>query len=489
MITRRFRLAGRVRIAIREGDRLVRVFPWQKNLILDQGLDKFAAMPFNQVFTNCCIGTGSNPTSRDPGAAVTATISGSTLTASSAVFTSADLDGDVVFNSGQRFKIQSIVGASPSAQVTTFQSGTLATATHFVIQYTNQAILAGEVQRTGTLMGMPGANGTTINQANVIFQRTFLFDFEADPITYTEVGFSDQPTAGANLFSRVVLATPVSLSGPSAAIPSGQRLQVTYQLTVNFDYGQGPGVFFPGRTSVTIPVTNLPVNYSIWNYAASGSQTGQLAVTVQGFCPALIGSTITISGSSVSGYNGTFVVLDSASLTDSTHGLSTVLSLQVAYSATATGGTLTIPMTGAFFRGNQGVWVVNAGGLSSAPSPSLDAFWGQGEPSVAGNAWASPLIAQGSNGTPAALDQTQVYSVQTILQPYTAGSFHLDRIGNIPIGTLINNPNAGPVPVVSFGYGYPDQTNQVETWVWDQPHALAQGSTLGLTFRMSWSRS
>jgi hypothetical protein len=474
-----YRLEGRLQVAIREGNRVVKKFPWQKNLLLDQGLDKIATMPFNEVFANCCAGTGSNPTGRDPHA--TATISGQNLTASAAVFTTSDLDTDVVFSTGQRFKIQSLTGAAPTAQVTTFQSGTIATATPFTLQYTNQSILAGEVVRTSQCLQSPGANSSTVLAAGISLQRTFLFPFEADPITYTEIGFSDQPLAGANLFSRIALATPISLSGPSAEIPSGQQLQVTYQLTINFDYGQGPGVFFPGRTAVTIPVTNLPVQYSIWQYAASTSQPNNvLAITVQGACPALIGESVTIAGSSVTAYNGSWEVLDSIQLTDNTHGISTVLSLNLGYTTTATGGTLTIPLTGAFFRGNQGIYLVNSGGLSTAPSPTADPFNAYGEPSVAGDVWASPLIAQGNNGAPAALDPGGVYSALSQLQPYTAGSFHLDRIGNVQIGS--------PPIVISFGYGYPDQTNQIQTWVWDQPHALVLNSSLSFTFRMSWSR-
>lgn len=473
-------LKGRVRVAVREGDHIVRDFGWQDNLILDQGLDKLAIMPINQVFQACCCGTGSNPTGRNPN--TTATISGTTLTAAVATFTTADLDSDCVFASlGLRFKIEQIL--SPT-QVTLFTSGSIPTATAFTIEYTNQAILAGEVKRSTSYLTSPGGCGSIINPGNIVLWRTFLFSPETTEITYTELGFSDSSAAGANLFSRVVLATPISLVGPQAALPSGQLLQVTYQLTVGFDYGQGAGNFFAGRTPATINVTNLPILFSIWQYATSTTQPGYLAVTMAGNVPAIVGENVVVSGASVAGYNGTWQVLDSTQINDTTHGQSTTLSLAVPWTAAATGGQVTIPLTGGFFRGNQGIWLIGTVGQQTMPPDPNDTFLAYGEPSVAGQAWASSVggdLLTGGNNAPSRIDPTLVSTVNCVLNPYTAGSFFLDRIADIVIN---NAPN-----VNSFGYGIADLTNQIETWVWDQPHALLIGSTLALTIRVSWGRT
>lgn len=473
-------LKGRVRVAVRQGEKIVRDYGWQDNLILDQGLDKLAIMPFNAVFTACCCGTGSNPTGRNPNAS--ATISGTTLTAAGANFTTTDLDGDCVFASlGQRFKIEQIL--SPT-QVTLFTSGSIATATPFTIEYTNQAILAGEVKRTEVYLTTPGACGYLINPGNVVLWRTFLFDPETTEITYTEVGFSDATVAGPNLFSRVVLATPVSLSGPQAALPSGQQLQVTYQLTVGIDYGQGAGNFFSGRTPATINVTNLPILFSIWQYANSTTLPGNVAVTMAGNVPAIVGESVVVAGSTVAGYNGTWQVLDSTQITDTTHGVSTTLSLAVPWTAAASGGTVSIPVTGGFFRGNPGIWLIGNIGQQIPPPDTADFFWGYGEPSVAGQAWAADVGGEqltGANNAPTRIDPSLLSTVNCVLKPYTPGSFLLDRIADIIIA---NDPN-----VYSFGYGIPDLTNQIETWVWDQPHALLVGSTLALTIRVSWGRT
>ena len=49
--------------------------------------------------------------------------------------------------------------------------------------------------------------------------------------TYSEIGFSNTLTAGANLNSRIKLASPVSLQTPTAERP-GQQMRVTYSLAV-----------------------------------------------------------------------------------------------------------------------------------------------------------------------------------------------------------------------------------------------------------------
>jgi hypothetical protein len=473
-------LKGRVRVAVRQDGRVVKDYGWQDNLILDQGLDKIATMPFNQAFVACCCGTGSNPTGRNPN--TTATISGTALTAAAATFSVADLDADCVFASlGLRFKIEAFTDAQ---HVTLFTSGSVPTATPFTIEYTNQAILEGEAKRTTTYLVTPGACGYLLNPGNIVLWRTYLFIPEETEVTYTELGFSDSSAAGPNLFSRVVLATPVSLIGPTAALPSGQQLQVTYQITIGIDYGNGPGNFFSGRTPTTLTVTNLPIQFSIWQYANSTTLPGNLAITMAGNVPAIVGESIIVAGASVAGYNGTWTILDSTQITDTTHGQSTTLSLAVPWSAAATGGSATIPLSGQFFRGNQGLWLIGTIGQQIPPPTAPDFFWAYGEPSNAGEAWASSIGGTeitGGNGAPSRIDPDFLSTVDCVLQPYSPGSFYLDRIANIVIS---NSPN-----VFAFGYGIADLTNQIETWTWNQPHALLIGSTLALTIRVSWGRT
>jgi hypothetical protein len=473
-------LKGRVKIGVLDGNgELVRSYPWQDNLILDQGLDKIATVLYNQLFAACCCGTGTQVTNRNPN--TTATVAGTALTAAAAAFSNADLDADVVFSSGQRFKITAYIDPQ---HVTLYTSGTIATATAFTVQYTGQATLGNELKRTVNCSQVPGANLSAVGDASITLQRTFIFTPEVAAITYSEVGFSDQTVAGPNLFSRILLAQPVSLLGPQSQIPSGQALQVTYQLIISFDFGSGPGIFVPGSTRSTIPITNLPIQFSIWQYAKSSTQLNQLAISVTGTVPVIIGESVIVAGASVAAYNGTWTILDSINFTDPTNGLSTLMSLGVAWSATATGGTVTIPMTGMFFRGNLGIYLVNQFGQSAAP-PSDDTFLGVGEPSIVGRIWCSSLgpAYMGTNGAPTYLDPTTVDVADVAPAPvYNNGDYYLDQIADIVIGNSQLNVN-------SFGYGNPDRTNQIITYCWDQPHALLPGSSLQLTFRMSWNRS
>jgi len=484
-----FGLGGRVQVAVLDAatGRVMRKLPWQTNLILDQGMDMIASMLFNQTFTNCAAGTGSAATDQSSGT-TTATVSGTTITASTAFFTTTMINADVLFPGNVRFKILSLGGASPSATATLKTAGTIASATAFTVQYVTQATLSTEVKRSGIYSAAPGANEAIVAPGSVTLQRTFAFTPETTNITYTEIGLSPNSSAGPNLFSRILLATPVSLQGPSALLPSGQALQVTYQLTVSFDYGSGAGNFFSGVNTGTIAVTNLPVVFPITKYANSATIPGQLAVTVTGNMPAVVGQNVTLAGSSL--YNGNWQVLDVSSITDPTHGASTVVSLSVSYSSAPaiTSDNLTTPLTGGFFRSCQGIYLIGPTGQSTPPTPTADAFLGFGEPgiSVMGwepQAWAAPAGPSllGGNGAPVSIDPSKIYTVTCLPNAYTNGNFFLDQVANITIGT--------PPAISSFGFGLPDQTNQIETYFWNGPQGLVVNSTLSITFRSSWARN
>jgi len=487
-------LEGRVRLSVIDPDsgRVFRKFPWQKNLILDQGMDMVPTTLFNGLFTACAAGTDTSPTDQASGS-VTATVSGTTITASAPFFTTAMVASDVLFPGNIRFKILSLGGASPSATATLKTAGTIASATAFTIQYVTQAALGTEVKRSSIYATDPDANQAIVSPGSVTLQRTFVFSPESTNITYTELGLSPNPNPGPNLFSRILLAAPVSLQGPSALLPSGQALKVTYQLLVSFDYGSGAGNYFSGVNTGTVPVTNLPVAFPITKYANSGTVPGTLAVTVTGSMPAIVGQPITLAGSATSAYNGTWTVMDVTSVTDPTHGLSTIITLGGATWTSAPGSissdNLTTSLLGGFFRGCQGIYLIGPTGQSMAPTPTDDAFLGFGEPGifpVMGNhpqAWASPagLGLGAGNGTPVSIDPSQIYTVQCLPNAYTNGNFYLDQVANITVGT--------PPNISSFGFGLPDQTNQIETYFWNGPQGLVVSSTLSITFRLSWARN
>jgi hypothetical protein len=471
-------LAGRLRIAVLEADRIVEKRDWESNLILDQGLDLLATVTFNQLFAACCVGNGSDVTNIRP--AATATASGTNLTASAPTFSTADLDSDVRFDTGQYAKIQSV---TDSQHITLFSSITVSTPTAFTILRTNQAILENEIQRTVQCSAVPNANLTIDEVGTLLLQRTFLFPPATTAETFTEVGFSNLAVAGANLFSRVLLSTPVTLQGPAGEFP-GQQLQVTYQLGVGFDFGRGSGVYFAGTTPTTITISGLPLSSAIFNYASAPSpNVGQLQISVSPQTTAVVGNMMTISGSNVAAYNGSHKVLTVINSGDATHGATSIVTLNVAYSSNPSpdGGQLKGPSTGQFFRPNYGIYWINSIGGQVAPPNRPDVFWGFGEPSIAGQAWISLSKAAqlGSNRTP--LRATGAQIVLCNQAPYTKGNFYIDETATFEV--------IGNQAFSSFGYGLPDLTNQIETWTWDLPQALGDTSQLILTFRFSWNRT
>jgi hypothetical protein len=472
-------LSGRMKVAVLSDGKVTEERPWEKNLILNQGLDKVATVVFNQLFAACAIGDNNSPTTIDSRS--TATVSATTLTLVSAnyTFTNADLDSAVHFDSGELFTIQSIVNATT---VTLFSAGTISTPTHFMILRVNQVQLGNELKRTNVYPTTAGANLVTPSDGSLLLQRTFIFSPETSTVTYKEIGFSDLDVAGPNLFSRVVLGMPVTVSGPSAAAPNGQQLQVTYQLTVNIDYGSGPGNFVPGTNPTTITIAGLPLSFAIYNYAASATGN-QLVVSVSPPIPVVVGQTVVLQHSTVAAYNGSWTVQAIAGYADASHGVSVLVTLNTSFSTNPglDGGALLTDQGGVFFRPNKSIYWINSAGGSSTPPSTPDVFEGFGEPSIAGTAWIASdgAAALGSNGNALAPSSNVQTSACQILS-YTPGNYYLDKKASFTVVTTS--------PIYSFGVGSPDTTNQVQTWVWNEGQALGQYSTLSLTFRFSWGR-
>lgn len=200
---------------------------WQDNLILDQGLNQVAVRAWCDNFLVACIGTNNNPTVDDGGAS-TASQSGTTVTIDSGsfTFTAGGLDvGDegkwVKFLSGEEAKITAYI--SPT-QVTVDRTQTVASTT-FKLYRCNQTALYTEIQRTNNFVTGAG-NCQTTRASNVLtHRRTWDFPTEVGPVTYRELGVSYNGVGPGNLFSRVVLSSPVSLI-------AGQILRVSYELVL-----------------------------------------------------------------------------------------------------------------------------------------------------------------------------------------------------------------------------------------------------------------
>lgn len=217
---------GRVRWAVVDGatGQVVReASDWNRNLILNQGMDLVASRTWVNNMQYCVVGTGVTPTS-DQSGITTVAQSGTALTLTGGSFTLSsptDVGKVIKWATGE------------TAQISAVTSGTTAVATNsasvadaqFTLYRTNQVGLATEVRRTANYLTSAGACGTTLVDPTLRHRRTFDFPLEVGTVNYTEVGFSYTNTPGNNLFSRILFDSPVQVN-------AGQQLRIVYELHV-----------------------------------------------------------------------------------------------------------------------------------------------------------------------------------------------------------------------------------------------------------------
>lgn len=200
---------------------VVKEYPRQKNLILNQGLDAVAENYWAYMFVYCAAGTGTTPTMVDSGT-VTAAQLLSTVSLSGSIFTNTMTDaGKVIkWDSGENAMVVTVVNPT---QVTVNSSGTVA-ADEFRVFNTNQTQLDAELKRTNNyLTGAPYTDTEVLGNHSTM-RRTFDFTEEAVSVDYSEiaVGWNTGPTDN---FARILLSSPVTV------LPD-QQLRVVYELVL-----------------------------------------------------------------------------------------------------------------------------------------------------------------------------------------------------------------------------------------------------------------
>jgi len=193
---------------------------FRPNLILDQGLNLVASTKILSCFTYCCYGDGTTPTARDSGT-ITATRSGTTVTASAGFFEANDVGRLIKFDSDEEAYVTAFTSTT---EITVSISGAVA-ASEFTIYYVDQIGLDNEEKRSNSYGGDGGDNGASFAVDTVTYKRTYIFTAQAGAYSVSEVGFSNLAAAANNLFSRFALPATVSLS-------NGQQLKVVYELDV-----------------------------------------------------------------------------------------------------------------------------------------------------------------------------------------------------------------------------------------------------------------
>jgi hypothetical protein len=223
---------------------VVKEFPPQKNLILNQGMDELATNNLCNLFLRCAAGSGTTPTADDSGT-TTAAQSGTTVTLSggSFVFTNTATDAGkmIKWDSTEEARIVTVTDPTHAevANSATVSAG------QFTVYRTNQTGLTTELKRTGTYLAGAGNCETSVNAGagSASHKRTYDFTAEVGSVTYNELGFSSNASAGANLFSRILLGAGVSLV-------ASQQLRVVYTLTMTFTP-------FTSQTVGTSPITGI----------------------------------------------------------------------------------------------------------------------------------------------------------------------------------------------------------------------------------------
>ncbi len=191
----------------------------KRNLILDQGLNQVATTLWCNCFLNVAVGTGTDPVKRDSGT-TTFTRSGTVITANNGFFEPADVGRLFKFDTGDEAYITAFTS---TFTVSVNISGSNA-ASEGTVWYVNLTSLQTETARTGTLSVDAGDNGTTFSVNTYTHKRTFLFGAVGAPVTYREIGWSPNGSAGANLFGRDIIP------GAGDALLAGQQYKVIVRL-------------------------------------------------------------------------------------------------------------------------------------------------------------------------------------------------------------------------------------------------------------------
>lgn len=228
-----------------------------KNLVMYPGITTMinGSRNFNGMMTYCRAGTGTTPNSESRDGTFSRTGTTVSRSTGTGVFSAADVGRVIKFGSGEEAYI---TGFTSSTEVEVRESGSIV-ATSIVVWDTARTDLENYVLQTTTLDGGPGANATTVDNGagSVSYKRTYNFPVEVAPISYTEVGVSNNSQVSTPLFARIVLGTAVNVG-------IGQQLQVEYTLTAI------AGAFL-NTTSIDPTITGWPYPYNITNITHSGS--------------------------------------------------------------------------------------------------------------------------------------------------------------------------------------------------------------------------
>jgi len=295
-------LEGFYKVAVvdAQGEEVWRQPEWNKNLILNQGMDMMPSYYLAEVMRYAVAGTGSRVNSITSSASQASVIEGGlALDPQPGGIQNFDTEiwggwsgslasGDMIkFADGTEVRVGT-VGATSCAVTPTSTVSTQS----FTIWKTSQTSMHHESKRGGSgiagsayLTGV-GNCGSSIAANVVTYLRTYDFAVETVQTTYREVGVARATSGASTIFSRIMLPTTVS-------IDVGQRLRLVYQLQATFLPTSSQYV-----TNATVngwpvtPATNTNMTESIQQILVSSIDTnGNSSTTVTPLEPASSGNT------------------------------------------------------------------------------------------------------------------------------------------------------------------------------------------------------
>ena len=195
--------------------------PWQKNLLLTQGINNLRTYSWVGLNAYMVHGDGNTPTTDDSGA-VTASQSGTTVTLSGSL-AAVSANKLIRWDTGVEAKIVS--GSGTSWEVD--RSATVG-AGEFTVYRIDQTGLANELGRSNTYVTGAGNCGDTVVGAAVTHLTTYdSAAFGADK-NVSEIGFAAVATVASNLNYRILLA------GGAITVATGKVLRVIHQQIVTY---------------------------------------------------------------------------------------------------------------------------------------------------------------------------------------------------------------------------------------------------------------
>ena len=262
---------------------------WQKNLILNQGMDGLYSYTYANAMIIAFAGNGTNVNSISSGDS-SGSVSGTTLSLSPGITGLQSLTGSAGGYSSA-VSIGDMIQFSNLSEVRVLAVGNLTASIIPPSSISSQSFTIFKTYQTGlqSPIHLVGANnifqgtgycGTTVVGNVTQNRRSWDFNYETSSISVTEVGVGYtsgdifSPTlANSSVFSRVLLPGPV-------AIASGQKLRLIYELDIAITPNVGsPGVPFTGSivgwgTGSLVPGYENIGGYRISNIGIDGSNVG-----------------------------------------------------------------------------------------------------------------------------------------------------------------------------------------------------------------------